>query len=508
MIWIRNLKISNKCLSGLTLAVALTYSSFIGPTPAYSDSTSPADTPNSDFSKADAGKAQSDIAKLEEKFFAHTYNKDTWQGRLERVEKMVFGETKTGSSQERLAALLAAVPNLASDENADKVSTKTAQGGSEATKPARNRHSKPSAVPETEPVAEADSAPDASPGGYPAVTAIEKKIFGKDYSAEPVNQRLARLETNVFGKPSASSDLSDRVDRLKQKTGIDIARQMPSGSDWADDDESGKTSFGMPSRRSYSAAPQPYSDDDSFGSDTAQGGSTFAGSSMGAGFISPTNNRRRIASAEPGVDSIGLDQQVGALEREIFGKTYARDPLAARLNRLEASVFPQKKPSVDLPLPDRVKNLLAVIPISQKNLPGHKRADDDTDLSDSYPSGGSTQSSRGGLGKIISSLSNMMGSNNMTGGYPVQSGNYMTDPRTGFLIDTVTGNEINPATGAVVGHVAPSYGSGLGNYNSFGSFGNGFSPFGSPYGSPYGGGMGGMGSGMRFGFGGGRFGGF
>jgi hypothetical protein len=487
---------------------------------AAADSASKVDSVGADFSQAEAGKAESDISRLEEKFFQHTYPKDTWQARLERVEKMVFGEAKTGSSKDRLAALLTAVPNLPSgDADQAKTAPKTAQNAGEPAKTPRNRHAKTPAATEPDPIIEAESGQttDPSPGGYPAVTAIEQKVLGKDYSSEPVNQRLSRLETNVFGKPSSSTDLSDRVDRLKQKTGIDIVRQTRPTSDWADEDENSMTSFGMPSRKSYSSSsmPQPYSSaDDSYAASSSLGGSGFGGGSMG-GF--PSSGRHRVASAAPTVDSLGLDQQVAALEREIFGKTYAHDPLPARLNRLEASVFPQKKASVDLPLPDRVKNLLAVIPISQKNMPGHKRADMSDDDSD-YSEGNSVatnQSSRGGLSKIISSLSSMMGGGNMTGGYPVQNGTYMTDPKTGFLIDTVTGNEINPSTGQVVGHVAPSYGSGLGSYNSFGSFGNGFSPFGSPYapyGSPYGGGMGGgMGSGMggmRFGLGGGRFGGF
>ena len=492
---------------------------------AATDSDAVAAAPSADFSKTDLVKAEADISKLEEKFFQHTYAKDTWQVRLDRVEKMVFGAPKTGSSQERLTALLTAVPNLPSPETADKTATKTAQSDGDSSKPAKSRHSRSSSTASSpasstsESQATADNDSEPSPGAYPAVTAIEKKVFGKDYASEGVNQRLGRLETNLFGKPSSSNDLSERVDRLKQKTGVDIAKQSPSGSDWSDDDEGTKTSFGMPSRRSYSAAQPSASSDDELDSDTAQGGygfggSSMASSSMGAGFASPSSSRHRAASTPASIDSIGLDQQVAALEREIFGKTYGHDPLAARLNRLETTVFSQKKPSVDLPLPDRVKNLLAVIPISQKNLPGHKHVNsdgDDLDLADSNTGYGSTYGAGQtphGLSKIINSLSSMMGAGSMTGGYPVQNGSYVTDPKTGFIVDTISGNEINPATGTVVGHVAPSYGSGLGSYNSFGSFGNGFSPFGSPsMGSPYGGGMG---SGLRFGVGGagGRYGGF
>src|SRR5262249_11307669 len=81
---------------------------------------------------------------------------------------------------------------------------------------------------------------------YPAVTAMERKALGKEYVDDPIGQRLARLETKEFGRPSTSSDLSERVDRLKQRIGIDIARLAPAGSDWADDDEEDGMSMPMP----------------------------------------------------------------------------------------------------------------------------------------------------------------------------------------------------------------------------------------------------------------------
>src|SRR5262249_55194263 len=83
------------------------------------------------------------------------------------------------------------------------------------------------------------AADDDQPAGtsYPAVSAIEKKLFSREFAQEPVKQRLARLETKVFGKPSTSDDLLERVDRLKQTTGIDVTRQAPPQSDWAEDDD-------------------------------------------------------------------------------------------------------------------------------------------------------------------------------------------------------------------------------------------------------------------------------
>ena len=82
------------------------------------------------------------------------------------------------------------------------------------------------------------------------------------------------------------------------------------------------------------------------------------------------------------------------------------------------------------------------------------------------------------------------------------AGTLIPDPQTGLLLDRVSGNLIDPATGVVVGQrMVPGMAT-PNQIGGFGSFSNGFSPFGStPYGY-------GSGTGMRFGFGGiGRYGG-
>src|SRR4030095_919233 len=77
------------------------------------------------------------------------------------------------------------------------------------------------------------------PGGskHPAVSAIESRVLGKDFAAEPIAKRLDRLETKLFGRASGSDDLMERVDRIKQRAGVDLARQAPTGSDWAEEDD-------------------------------------------------------------------------------------------------------------------------------------------------------------------------------------------------------------------------------------------------------------------------------
>ncbi|MCA9805934.1 MAG: hypothetical protein KC777_28395, partial [Cyanobacteria bacterium HKST-UBA02] len=160
----------------------------------------------------------SKLDKLELNYFHHTFSKEDTEERIDRLEKMVFGEAKDGSQPERLSRLVELVPNL------DSV----------------GQESKPAPSSKPAPTTTARETPDDSDddvGQYPAVSAIEQKLFRKDFAGEKISQRLARLETRVFGKPSTSTDLSERTDRLKASTGVDITRQAPPGADWADEEE-------------------------------------------------------------------------------------------------------------------------------------------------------------------------------------------------------------------------------------------------------------------------------
>jgi len=508
---------------------------------------------------------ESDLTRLEIKFFQHNYPKDTEPARLERLEKMVFGEIKSGGDGDRLAKLIEAVP-VSDTPPSDAAVTGGAGHGASAedltagqpTPSTTSRKGRRAQVPVTSQSNPGDNdldAPVKTDEKYPAVTAIEQKVLGKDFAGEPVEKRLARLETKEFGKPSSSSmDLSDRVDALKQKTGIDVARLAPKGSDWSDDDDdiavspshrtpvssySGSGSSPGEDGRSFSGRDLRQDFQKAFGTSGGYGGGNygFSGSSAGSSAASgvpsgsygmgggggssypstPSSFRGSNRSAPPVViesqGGMGLNQQVSALETEIFQKTYSHDPLPTRLNRLEATVFPSDKSLSDKSLPDRVANLVAKIPIST---PGSSRkvarANKDDEL-DNLMNGGTpsistsqqqvpSQQKSSGLGKIISSIGNMLTGGGMgyTGGYPMNGGALATDPTTGLLYDPSTGNLIDPNTGAVVARRAPVYNNGYGygtGYGAspygYGGFNNGFSQFGTIN----------RGFGPSFGFGGG-----
>lgn len=335
-----------------------------------------------------AQKPKSDLDKLEMKYFQHMYPENDNAARLRRLEKMVFGEEKTGTEQERLASILATVPDLGEEEAAPPPKA-TAKGSDDDS-------SQSASAPES-----AEESGDV--GDYPAVTAIEKHLFGKEFSSEPVGGRLARLEKKQFGKVSTSEDLSERVDALKMATSVDVTKKKPAGSEWAEEEEADDGSFPAPSRhtaqdypgsgiaepgedgRSFSGrdlrkdferaglrknASGGYSSSGSYGSSGSSGiagggsgsygmsgggsygsgsgsygmgaGSSGSYGSGGGGFSGGGNRRvaqapRTAPKSQDSYDpdnapptggsagaSPGLTRQIDALEKEVFGKTFGK----------------------------------------------------------------------------------------------------------------------------------------------------------------------------------------
>jgi hypothetical protein len=509
------------------------------------------------------------LQRLEQKFFQHSYAKDSETDRIERIEKMVFGETRKGSDQQRLDSLVQAVPeesNDLPDQDAAPKSQPTAEAPArQQAAPVRQEPTPPAAAPRrtavkpssqgaptrtAKPAAaptEASAPPPPNSSKYPAVTAIENKILNKTYEDEPVEERLNRVEAKVFGKPSRSSDLSERVDRLKQSTGIDVAGRPPQGSDWTDDDDdimSNGRSLAMPRTAPPTASAdgedgmsfsgrnlrqdfknfgrQNFSGMSSGGGSYGMGtgstgsfGSSSAGASGAYGFgddgdLPPSAPQisRRYSAPNAVPSGMGLTGQVTVLENEVLGKTFTKDALPARVARLEEAVFPNDKTVAAKALPDRVGKLVATVglssaPTSSRRLAQRSRDPDFPDLDSDLPQ---VAPQRGGLGRIVNGLGNMV-NGGFTGGYP--AGTLATDPQTGMLFDARTGNLIDPNTGMVIGRRVTNayqnmpYGMGMpmapvGAY-PYPTFGNGFSSMGSGIHFGTGMGMGGMGVGRGFG---------
>lgn len=148
----------------------------------------------------------SDLNALETRFFEHTYPQDTTEDRLSRLEKMVFGEARTGDTQDRLTQLVNAVPPPAASSD-NQTQAQASGGGSGAQNAAAGNSTGANG---------ADDSDTSSGTDYPRVTELEKALLGKSYQGEPIKHRLDQLELKAFKKTHSGEDLADRVDRIAQ----------------------------------------------------------------------------------------------------------------------------------------------------------------------------------------------------------------------------------------------------------------------------------------------------
>ena len=501
-----------------------------------------------------ASGSLTDLDKMELKFFHHTYPKEDQGERLDRLEKMFFGEAKEGPPNERFSKLKELVPDL------DQVQAKepaAAESSSRSATAGGGRSSGRGSAGQSQSPEVADDRPDEGTA-YPAITAIEQRKLGKTFESEPVGSRLARLEKKVFGQSSNSNDYTDRMDRLKSATGVDIARQAPPGTEWGDDEvdvdyptpsqnlprqtvrrptysqgEDGRSFSGRDlredMRRAFGNRYPGSSASGSYGmtggsatSGTGSSGSygfgssSSSGSGVGAGVGLIPNDRSTTAYAPPSSSAggypptappiqrsaaskpMGLNQQVDLLEGQIFGHSYSSDTLPDRVARLEKTIFPSQNISKNLGLPARVFRLTSVVAISNSGnmISSAPAPAPPYNSNQGYPSNQNDPRNRprGGLSKILNSMGNFVGGGFSVGSYPM-NGNLVTDPQTGLYLDRATGNLIDPSTGMVVGRRgASSYGNVSPGYG-YRSFNNGFAPSITPYNYGVGG------TGIRFGTG-------
>lgn len=255
------------------------------------------------------------LAKLEQKYFGHSFETDVDDARASRLEQMIFGEENSGTAQERIAKILAVSPLEASvpappsvDENAGDTKPAKSKGKS-------NRASKqPSPDLQTasdEPVSQNGGSGDSfSQSEYPHVSALEQVILGKTDEGSPLAERFGRLETKAFGKPSTGdfSQRTDALDAYSEKTlHIKIVREE------APDEET-----------TYVTPP---------------GGGTVDGGNAPGGTGRTNANSDGETSDYP---------KITALETAILGETYAGQPVSERLARMEACAFGEASKVTDL----------------------------------------------------------------------------------------------------------------------------------------------------------------
>jgi hypothetical protein len=331
--------------------------------------------------------SEQSLGQLEHRFFFHDYARDTVEDRLSRLERMVFGQARTGSADQRMSQLAAAVA--------------TAGGATIASKPAAPAATaaKPTPKPIPQEVASDDDAPAPSAASnYPAIVAIERKILGKSFVGEPAMKRIERLEKSVFGK-AGSGLLVDRVDRLKDRTGIDIAMQDPGAREWADEDDADEpprtasrrevepeeeadsgvweaptTPFATP--RQQRTANRPVAVAKKTAAVAKKPSPTVAYPPAAPPLIAQANvpppapPPRSVAgwTGPEAAPSVGVVRQLSSLEYRMFGRIYS-DALTARISRLESAVFPMQNTPRSQPLSQRISRLLRAVQAAAPAVP-------------------------------------------------------------------------------------------------------------------------------------------
>lgn len=130
------------------------------------------------------------LTKIENDFYGFSYDNDTKQNRIARLEKTVYGQTSSGDFNKRIT-------KLSADIAADVIGLE---------------------IPPTKDtfLAEDNLAEDSSVN-YPIVNDIEMKLFGKTYKNRDFHTRIVTIEKKLFGKIYDVDDYAKRMDRIKAK---------------------------------------------------------------------------------------------------------------------------------------------------------------------------------------------------------------------------------------------------------------------------------------------------
>ncbi len=251
------------------------------------------------------------MSKLETTIFSHSFGSDPLDKRLTRLEHFVFGDTKDGTTADRLKAM-------------ETVLGPSHSGNSGVAKTPQNQQLAYNPTPPGEvPIVSDMTDP---PAQYPHITTLEKQILGQTYESEGPSARLKRLELKAFGAPSESPDMSARTDALE-----DYAERRL------------KTKPFIPSQDMVRAVEAPdYGD---------------------AGDAPPPEDPL-ASQPEPPPSSARTLSRVAWCEKHLFGKTFPEMHLLPRLHQLNAELFPKDKEK-DIQLMDRLDVIVKAVVLKQ-----------------------------------------------------------------------------------------------------------------------------------------------
>ena len=209
-----------------------------------------------------------ELDQMEEYYFHHTFDKEQSADRVQRLEKQLFGSyDSSGSIDKRVSNLYGvfkAVCNSNTTNNNSQTDTtmqadtsntkkifseqKTKQqasgvnknpkysGSNRQTSQTYPQHSYQNNYNQNQTAKNSSSS---STNNYPIVSKMEMKVFHQEYTNEPLNDRLDRLELKLYGTKSSLGSLNERVENLKSTLDMDSNGKTATKkqSDWMTDDE-------------------------------------------------------------------------------------------------------------------------------------------------------------------------------------------------------------------------------------------------------------------------------
>ena len=226
------------------------------------------------------------LTKIENSILGTSYSDQKPEPRLGRLEKLVYGKTKNGKTQDRLN-------ELAKDLNADVIGQETTPSSDTF-------------------LTEEDEITDSSVD-YPVVDDIEKKLNIKTSATKSLHSRLVTIEKQLFNNVYDTDDFYTRVERIKGKVykGTNIIAQT-------DEDD-------------YAS----YENDNGFDLDKILKGRY-------SGNINSKLTKLERKVFDTTYSNQNTPDRLTRLEREIFNTEFYDDDESERLERLEGAVKGQR----------------------------------------------------------------------------------------------------------------------------------------------------------------------
>lgn len=168
---------------------------------------------------------------------------------------------------------------------------------------------------------------------------IEQNIWGFEYSTESDNDRLKRIEESVLGSINTKLSAYERINLLNQTLGIETNEAAQMITQEVQNIESESVSYPMVDKLEMKVLSKTYDKENVYSRLERLEKKVYGSKQDG-----DLDGRLTRLAAGVNMDTTGprdadLYLQIGLLENTLFKQTYDQDPLELRLNRLERKIF-------------------------------------------------------------------------------------------------------------------------------------------------------------------------